>query len=236
MTDDRPALDPVAAIADLQRRLDDLASTTAARLVRRPTGDIEATLRTTAKPDTLLLHGQTISRATYPGLWAWVVANGLSPSVFGAGDGTTTFTLPDLRGKAVVGATSVDPVGKSFGSATATLTEAQMPAHVHPLSSHDGHSHALSNNGGHAHGTSGGGHGPHWDGPGQVGAGSNAAPIKSDNASGTHSHSMSAEGVAHTLRMSEEGGGKPHTMTAAGQGLPFFVVQPSYGANWLIWI
>jgi microcystin-dependent protein len=237
VTDDRPAVDPIEAITALQQKLADLESTTAARLLRRPTGDIEPSLRKTAKPDTLLLQGQTISRATYAQLWTWVAENGLAGAglPFGAGDGSTTFTLPDMRGKAAVGATAVDPVGKSFGSATATLTVAQMPVHKHGLSSHDGHSHALSNNGGHAHGTSGGGHYAHWQGGGLVAAGGHAVPLQSSAGQGEHSHSMTAEGVAHTLNMSTEGGGKPHTMDNAGEGQPFFIVQPSYAVNWLIW-
>jgi len=46
------------------------------------------------------------------------------------GDGRTTFALPDLRGRAVMG-----PVGGALndpqGSPTVTLTPAQIPAHVH---------------------------------------------------------------------------------------------------------
>lgn len=69
---------------------------------------------------------------------------------WGAGDGSTTFNLPDLRGRAEVGA---DAMGGSaannvtaggagilagamaaFGGAeTVTLTTAQIPAHVHPV-------------------------------------------------------------------------------------------------------
>src|SRR5690606_22100892 len=75
MADDRPAIDPVAAIAELQRRLDDLESTTAARIGRKSTGDMEITFRTTPKPHTLFLRGQTLLRADYPALWQWVQEN-----------------------------------------------------------------------------------------------------------------------------------------------------------------
>lgn len=56
------------------------------------------------------------------------------------GDGITTFALPDLRGRAPVGAgASADPSwqpspyvqGEKGGVESVTLTQAQMPAHVH---------------------------------------------------------------------------------------------------------
>jgi microcystin-dependent protein len=39
-------------------------------------------------------NGQTVIRSTYPSLWALAVARGLVGTIFGAGDGATTFTLP----------------------------------------------------------------------------------------------------------------------------------------------
>jgi microcystin-dependent protein len=54
------------------------------------------------------------------------------------GNGQTTFGLPDLRGRVIVGAgTGTDGityvVGQAAGSANVTLTTAQMPQHVHPV-------------------------------------------------------------------------------------------------------
>jgi hypothetical protein len=43
--------------------------------------------------------GQTVSRTTYAALWA--IASPLVPAIFGAGNGTTTFTLPDYSGDAI---------------------------------------------------------------------------------------------------------------------------------------
>lgn len=43
------------------------------------------------------------------------------------GDGRTTFALPDLRGKTVIGANSQDPLGSLSGSATTTLTSSNLP-------------------------------------------------------------------------------------------------------------
>ncbi len=52
------------------------------------------------------------------------------------GDGRITFALPDLRGRTIIGAgqgpgLSYQVLGDAVGSATSTLTTAQMPAHLH---------------------------------------------------------------------------------------------------------
>lgn len=57
-------------------------------------------------------------------------------SPYGLGDGTTTFGLPDLAGRAPLGpgagsGLTVRPVGQTVGTETHLLTEAQMPPHVH---------------------------------------------------------------------------------------------------------
>lgn len=47
------------------------------------------------------------------------------------GNGTTTFALPDLRGRVPVGVSDTVTLGHKGGSETVTLTQAQMPAHTH---------------------------------------------------------------------------------------------------------
>lgn len=47
------------------------------------------------------------------------------------GDGVTTFALPDLRGKFLLGASSRYAPGASGGAESTTLTAGQMPEHVH---------------------------------------------------------------------------------------------------------
>lgn len=49
------------------------------------------------------------------------------------GNGTTTFALPDLRGRLAVGADATDPLGTTFGQASTILTVAQLPPHDHTL-------------------------------------------------------------------------------------------------------
>jgi microcystin-dependent protein len=52
------------------------------------------------------------------------------------GNGTTTFGLPDLRGRAILGSTGgggTYPVGMISGTTTVTLISAQLPQHTHTL-------------------------------------------------------------------------------------------------------
>jgi microcystin-dependent protein len=58
----------------------------------------------------VLPFGQAISRTTYATLFS------LISTTFGIGDGTTTFNVPDMRGKAVFGLTNMG--GSSNGSIT----------------------------------------------------------------------------------------------------------------------
>ncbi len=74
--------------------------------------------------------GSLLGIEEYPALY------GLIGTTFG-GDGTTTFAVPDLRGRTALGAGAATgltarTVGETGGSEAVTLTEAQLPAHSHP--------------------------------------------------------------------------------------------------------
>jgi microcystin-dependent protein len=49
------------------------------------------------------------------------------------GDGTTTFGLPDLRGRLPLHAGVGAVLGQAAGAETVTLTSTTMPSHTHPL-------------------------------------------------------------------------------------------------------
>lgn len=60
-------------------------------------GDIKTTARSTAPALWLLCFGQAVSRTTYSALFSAI------GTTYGAGDGSTTFNLPDIRGRVVAG-------------------------------------------------------------------------------------------------------------------------------------
>ncbi len=90
-----------------------------------PTGQVAYFAMDTAPTGWLKANGAAISRATYAALFAAI------GTTYGAGDGATTFNLPDLRGEFLRGfddARGVDS-GRVFGSAQAH----QMESHTHSV-------------------------------------------------------------------------------------------------------
>lgn len=89
-----------------------------------PSGAVMPFARSTAPSGWLKCDGSLVSRTTYAALFAAI------GEVFGAGDGSTTFALPDLRGEFVRGwddGRGVD-AGRVFGSWQAD----ELRAHNHP--------------------------------------------------------------------------------------------------------
>lgn len=82
----------------------------------------------------LLCDGRAVSRETYPRLYA---AIGVT---YGPGDGSTTFTLPDMRGRGAIGVDANDAtmntLGKQGGEKKHTLTVLEMPSHTHTQDPH----------------------------------------------------------------------------------------------------
>ncbi len=85
----------------------------------------------TAPAAWLLCDGSAVSRITYAALFAAI------GTTYGAGDGSTTFNLPDFRRRVAVGAggtgtaTLGNAVGNTGGEETHVLTISEMPAHSH---------------------------------------------------------------------------------------------------------
>ena len=94
-----------------------------------PVGSLIMFISTTAPQGWLTCDGSAVSRTTYAELYA------LIGDSYGNGDGSTTFNLPDMRGKGAIGYksdnTKFDAMGKTGGEEIHTLTKAEMPSHNH---------------------------------------------------------------------------------------------------------
>lgn len=131
--------------------------------VATPVGAVLPYAGAAAPAGWLLCDGGAVSRTTYAALF------GVVGTTFGAGDGASTFNLPDLRGRSALGAgagpglTSRTLAAKG-GAETHVLATAEMPAHGHTQNSHDhnqdSHAHGLS----HAHSLNGASHSHAVDG------------------------------------------------------------------------
>jgi microcystin-dependent protein len=103
--------------------------------VWNPVGEITMWGTNTAPTGWLICDGTAVSRTTYGSLFA------LIGTTYGVGDGSTTFNLPNLKGRVAVGRDSADAdwdtLGETRGAKTHTLTEAEMPSHTHLQNAHN---------------------------------------------------------------------------------------------------
>jgi microcystin-dependent protein len=111
-------------------------------LVTIPPGAVTDYAGTTAPTGWLLCYGQAISRVSYSALFTAI------GTTYGAGDASTTFNLPDCRGRVSAGKDNMggssadrlttpidgDTLGAAGGAENHALTIAQMPSHTHVIS------------------------------------------------------------------------------------------------------
>jgi microcystin-dependent protein len=112
------------------------------------TGSLIAFAGSNAPQGYILCDGRAVSRTTYSALF------GVIGTTYGVGDGTTTFNVPDLRGRAVFGADAMggtaagrtpplSALAASAGQSFETISVAQMPTHAHAVND-PGHAHPAS--------------------------------------------------------------------------------------------
>jgi microcystin-dependent protein len=226
MADTRAADDPVDALAQLQQQFADLQSTVNARISRCPTGTLEPTFLSAPKADTLLCNGATINRADYPALFQWASDNSLLGSVFGNGNGSTTFVLPDMRGAVLRVPAAGGTVGEKLGADSRVLTTANMPAHTHSVSVDDHASHMH-----HGITAQDGAHGGHFPGSQFIAAAGADYGLAAWNSggvgSGTHNHGFDTDSRTLSSHVVHE--------TSVGSGTAIDLRQASFGLNVLIW-
>lgn len=93
-----------------------------------PVGSIVPFGSDTVPENWLLCDGSAVSRTEYAELFSVIGGN------YGVGDGSTTFNLPDLRGRVAVGKdgtqTEFDNLGEKGGEKTHQLTVGELPKHT----------------------------------------------------------------------------------------------------------
>jgi microcystin-dependent protein len=167
-----------------------------------PAGTIVDFAGVVAPTGWLFCNGQAISRTGFARLFA------VLSTIYGSGDGSTTFNLPDLRGRVIAGADDMGGVGaagvlpgvslsNTSGAATHTLTGAEMPVHGHAVDD-AGHSHTITDPG-HNHSVTDPGHGHVTNNP-------------------VHTHAISD-------------GGHTHGLTDPGHAHSYGDIQPNYSAS-----
>ena len=203
-------------------------------IAKPPAGALMPFAGAAAPAGYLACDGSAVSRTTYATLYAAI------GTTYGAGDGSTTFNLPDLERRAIVGAGGMastalgNTVGATGGSETHTLTTSEMPRHTHGISGAPSHTHgagtysAASAGSAHKHQV-----------PVHMDAFDDDGPLTDRNVrlrdegvyvdtrtDGAHSHAISGR--------SATGGSHSHIDGPAGSGGAHNNIQPSIVMLWII--
>lgn len=163
---------------------------------------------TTAPNGWLKANGAAVSRTTYAALFARI------GTTYGAGDGSTTFTLPDMRGEFARGLD--DGRGVDTGRVLGSAQSGQNASHTHTgttgtQSADHTHTGTTSTNGAHTHAPGGGSAFSVAGGGFAYGGGGSSLGTSSATASaGDHTHTITTGGVSanhtHSFTTASSGG------------------------------
>ncbi len=221
---------------------------------RMPPGSLQDFAGPTPPDGWLPCDGRAISRTDYGLLF------GAIGTTWGAGDGSTTFNVPDLRGRVTVGTgNSTDDGGwvrglslaQKLGAWMVYLVQNNLPNYKLNVTSDGNHQHSGSTDsqGNHAHGGSTDSTGahthdvPNQDVPNVISSGSTATlpgggshPITT-NGAGAHTHGITTttDGAhTHNVSTTAGGGGHTHDVWLQGGGVAHENTQPSAGVMKMI--
>jgi len=196
------------------------------------TGDIKVWPTDTLPAGFLWANGEAVSRTTYAALFAII------STTYGVGDGSTTFNLPDLCGRAPFGSDDMGGItlksrvtnassgivgttlGATGGAQSVVLDTTMIPSHTHTGTTASGGSHSHSgttDNGGvdHTHGVASGADAYNITVDGGAGDVAGAFAQNTGGASAylhTHPFSTTSDGShTHTFTSASTGGGLLHT-------------------------
>jgi microcystin-dependent protein len=163
-----------------------------------PIGKIMMYASATPPARWLVCDGSAVSRTTYAALFDVIGTS------YGAGDGSTTFNLPDFSGRMPLG--GVSGIGETGGEETVALTTNQMPIH-----SHGG---TLGEDGEHTHTYTSAVDSALHGNTGDMWPYSSVAQSRVTNSAGAHTHD---------LTINNAGGGQAHNNMPPYLGINFLI-------------
>lgn len=153
----------------------------------------------------LKCNGAAVSRTTYANLFARI------GTIYGAGDGSTTFNLPDLRGETIRGWD--DARGVDSGRAIGSWQDGQNVSHTHTgTTSSNSHTHTWSGT------TSSAGAHTHTTPMNKSAVGVGSASIYGTVSGTTNIGTSSSGDHAHTISGTTSSNAHSHTLTTDSQG------------------